>query len=86
MPRVAYIYGKGFLEARAHARRRYRRDILSRNFLVIAVYSVLGVSTPVDANVVGGIIEGSPADGAGLKVGDRIQGVDGTPVLVDVPA
>lgn len=55
-------------------------NILTGFLLVIAVYSVLGVSTPVDANVVGGVIDGSCAEESGLKAGDRIQEVDGRPV------
>ena len=72
--------GKGFWKRALMLVAGIAVNILTGFLLVIAVYSVLGVPTPVDANVVGGIIEGSPADGAGLKVGDRIQGVDGTPV------
>ena len=64
--------GKGFWKRALMLVAGIAVNILTGFLLVIAVYSVLGVSTPVDANVVGGIIEGSPADGAGLKAGDRI--------------
>ncbi len=47
------------------------------NFLVaivlfIIVFSLIGIPTPSNANIIGDIISGSPADRAGLKTGDRI--------------
>lgn len=55
-------------------------NILTGFLLVIAVYSVLGVSTPVDLNVLGDIVVDSPAQAAGLQKGDRILSVNGQPV------
>lgn len=52
-------------------------NILTGFLLVIAVYSVLGVSTPVDANVLGEIVADSPAEEAGLQQGDRVIAVNG---------
>ena len=52
--------GKGFWKRALMLVAGIAVNILTGFLLVIAVYSVLGVSTPVDANVVGGIIEGSP--------------------------
>jgi len=47
------------------------------NFLVaivlfIIVFSLIGIPTPSNANIIGDIIPGSPAAQAGLKTGDRI--------------
>ena len=50
---------------------------------VVAALAVWGLGKPQDAiksNVVGGISQGSPADGI-LKAGDKILKVDGEPVL-----
>lgn len=55
-------------------------NILTGFLLVIAVYSVLGVSTPMDYNVLGDIIVDSPAQEAGLQKGDRILSVNGETV------
>lgn len=55
-------------------------NILTGFLLVIAVYSVLGVSTPMDYNVLGDIIVDSPAQEAGLQKGDRVLSVNGETV------
>lgn len=52
-------------------------NILTGFLLVIAVYSALGVSTPIDANVLGEIVADSPAEQAGLRQGDRVLAVNG---------
>lgn len=77
----AHTYvGKGFWKRSLMLVAGIAVNILTGFLLVVAVYSVLGVSTPVDVNVIGGVIEGSCAEEAGLKAGDRIQAVDGHPV------
>lgn len=45
--------------------------------LFVIAYSVIGIKAPVDANVLGSITEGSPAEEAGIVAGDRILAVDG---------
>ena len=55
-------------------------NILTGFLLVIAVYSVFGVSTPMNYNVLGDIIADSPAQGAGLQKGDRVLSVNGETV------
>lgn len=55
-------------------------NLVTGFLLVIAVYSVLGVSVPMDLNAVGSIVAQSPAQEAGLLEGDRILSVDGAAV------
>lgn len=49
-------------------------------FLFVFTFSAIGIPTPSDSNVLGGVIQGQPAAKAGLKAGDRIVSIDGTPV------
>lgn len=69
--------GKGFLKRALMLVAGIAVNILTGFLLVIVVYSVLGVSTPIDANVLGEIVADSPAEAAGLKQGDRVIAVDG---------
>lgn len=45
--------------------------------LFVIAYSAIGIKAPVDANVLGSITAGSPAEEAGVSAGDRILAVDG---------
>lgn len=72
--------GKGFIARSFMLVAGIAVNILTGFLLVIAVYSVLGVSVPVDANIVGEVVEGSCAQEAGLVQGDRILSVNGTEV------
>lgn len=68
---------------------RFKRSIIllagvAMNFLVaVAIFSFIftqGVSVPTDQVRIGQVAAGSPADQAGLKVGDTIVSVDGQTV------
>lgn len=48
--------------------------------LFFGIYATLGVTTPSNEPVIGGIIKGMSAEGAGLKEGDRILSIDGQEV------
>lgn len=54
--------------------------------LFMIVYAYFGIATPTDRNVVGSIIEGYPAQSAGIEPGDRIISVNGieTPTWTDL--
>ncbi|MDY2777171.1 MAG: site-2 protease family protein [Collinsella sp.] len=45
-------------------------------FFVVA-YSVIGIKSPMDVNVIGSVAAGSPSEAVGLESGDRILAVDG---------
>jgi regulator of sigma E protease len=45
--------------------------------IFVLVFSVIGIPTPSNANVIGDILSKSPAETAGLKPGDRIVMIDG---------
>lgn len=72
--------GKGFFKRAFMLVAGIAVNILTGFLLVIAVYSVLGVSIPVDANIVGDVVEGSRAQKAGLEQGDKILAVNGVEV------
>lgn len=55
-------------------------NILVGFLLVIGVYSIIGVDVPLDANVVGSVLEDSPAQDGGLVQGDRIVSINGQSV------
>ena len=69
--------GKGFWKRAFMLVAGIAVNILTGFLLVIAVYSVLGVSMPIDANVLGEIVADSPAEAAGLKQGDCVIAVNG---------
>lgn len=52
-------------------------NILCGFLLLMSVYSIIGVSTAVDTNVIGGVVSGSPAQSAGISAGDTIVSING---------
>lgn len=73
--------GKGFWKRAFMLVAGIAVNILTGFLLVIAVYSALGVSTPMDLNVLGDIVVDSPAQQAGLQKGDRVIAVNGEQVV-----
>lgn len=45
--------------------------------LLMSVFSIIGFDVPVDVNRIGSVVEGSPADAAGLASGDMVISVNG---------
>lgn len=72
--------GKGFWKRALMLVAGIGVNILTGFLLVIAVYSVLGVSAPMNYSVLGDIIADSPAQEAGLQEGDRVLTVNGEQV------
>ena len=72
--------GKGFWKRAFMLVAGIAVNILTGFLLVIAVYSALGVSTPMDLNVLGDIVVDSPAQQSGLQKGDRVIAVNGEQV------
>jgi carboxyl-terminal processing protease len=59
--------------------REQRRQALSGSFVGVGIQ----VDTRPDGVTVVGVFRGSPAEAAGLRRGDRIRAVDGTPIAAD---
>lgn len=55
-------------------------NLLTALLLLIGSAVAFGVLVPTDKPVIGGVLEGRPAAEAGLRSGDRVVAVDGTPV------
>ena len=49
-------------------------------FLFFSVFFFVGVTEPAPGPLIGAVVEGNPADIAGLKAGDKISAVNGTAV------
>ena len=69
--------GQGFLKRAFMLLAGILVNILTGFLLLMSIYSVAGVSVPVDSNVIGQVDEGSIAAKAGIEAGDAILSVDG---------
>ena len=69
--------GKGFWKRALMLVAGIAVNILTGFILLIAVYSVVGVSTYADVSTVGGVTAGGPAAQAGMVAGDQITAIDG---------
>jgi regulator of sigma E protease len=54
-------------------------NLLFAVLIFVLVFSVIGVYAPSNANMIGDILTDSPAEHAGLQLGDRIVMIDGLP-------
>lgn len=69
--------GQGFLKRAFMLLAGILVNILTGFLLLMSIYSIAGVSVPVDSNVIGQVEEGSIAAKAGIEAGDAILSVDG---------
>lgn len=69
--------GQGFLKRAFMLLAGIVVNILTGFLLLMSIYSIAGVSVPVDSNVIGQVDEGSIAAKAGIEAGDTILSVDG---------
>ena len=69
--------GQGFLKRAFMLLAGIVVNILTGFLLLMSIYSIAGVSVPVDSNVIGQVDEGSIAAKAGIEAGDAILSVDG---------
>lgn len=69
--------GQGFLKRAFMLLAGILVNILTGFLLLMSIYSIAGVSVPVDSNVIGQVEEGSIAAKAGIEAGDTILSVDG---------
>ena len=69
--------GQGFLKRAFMLLAGILVNILTGFLLLMSIYSIAGVSVPVDSNMIGQVEEGSIAAKAGIEAGDTILSVDG---------
>ena len=69
--------GQGFLKRAFMLLAGIIVNILTGFLLLMSIYSIAGVTVPVDTNVIGQVDEGSIAAKAGIQAGDAILSVDG---------
>ncbi len=71
------IWAKGFSSAPLTPLAGIIVNILTGFLLLMSIYSIAGVTVPMDTNVIGQVDEGSIAAKAGIEGGDAILSVDG---------
>ena len=69
--------GQGFLKRAFMLLAGILVNILTGFLLLMSIYSIAGVTVPMDTNVIGQVDEGSIAAKAGIEGGDAILSVDG---------
>ena len=69
--------GQGFLKRAFMLLAGIIVNILTGFLLLMSIYSIAGVTVPMDTNVIGQVDEGSIAAKAGIEGGDAILSVDG---------
>ena len=69
--------GQGFLKRAFMLLAGILVNILTGFLLLMSIYSIAGVTVPIDTNVIGQVDEGSIAAKAGIEAGDAILSVDG---------
>lgn len=72
--------GKGFWKRALMLVAGIAVNLLSGFLLLMSIYSIVGVTVPVDSTEVGVVEEGTPAYDAGLRTGDVILSFDGVNV------
>jgi regulator of sigma E protease len=55
-------------------------NLLTAVVLLCAAYAIYGLPVPTERAVVGDVMDGNPAQEAGLRAGDQVVSIDGTPV------